>query len=164
MISVRVPGVALLFVACALGVGACGDSDDDGSAGAATTQAADSTSPVSDKSQIRKEMLALQDAFYAGKGKEWCARVTEQAASGTAKAASVDKNLTCVGAIKQSVPVPVAPRFVKQYRAKILSIKVSGDKATLTVSQSKQPPRRLSFVKQDGTWKFNSSLNLAPTG
>lgn len=157
MISKRLSASALVLVTT-LALSACGNSDNsassdsgvDSATSKATTTAA---SPAGDKQAVRKELAALQDLFYAGNAKAWCARVTQHAAKKTGS-----KSGTCIKALTEAVPDPVPARLAKQYRSGVLGVRIAGDRAIVTVSQSKQPPIKLAFVRQGDTWKFDTGL------
>lgn len=149
--------VVVVVLAPALGLIACGDSDNDNaSAGDTRPTETVSTNPAADRKSVRDAMRALQDAFYSGDGDTWCDGVTAHAATETARQA---ESATCVDAIQTAVPEPLPPQKVQQFRSKIVKIDLSGDRATITTKQSKQPRLKVPFVREDGEWKLNAGLS-----
>ncbi len=164
-----VPVATIVAVAMAVGSIGCGGSDSDDDTGAKTANATSTTAtpdapatPKEARLKVRAAMARLQDAFYSGDAKTMCdgmtASITKQiAAAGAPK----DKNATCESVVKvYAIPIPASES--REQKATILGVTVKGDRASVRASQQGRRAYKVPFVKEDGEWKMNMGLGLAP--
>jgi hypothetical protein len=149
----------LLATALALGVTACGDSDDSGgSSGAAASTDEGGTSAngakPSDEQQIRTTFRAVTDSFESGDGKTFCASVTPAALKQVESLAIGLQVEGCEAMIAQLAKQTKAAN-VKQRPAKVVSVKVKGRRATMVIRDGGRPPSSVRFRKVDGMWQLS---------
>ncbi len=152
--------MTVLGMIVALGLVACGDSDDgNDAAGKPAQQETDSSQPVAGadetEREVRAALAALQNSFYAGDVKAVCAGYTEAARNEIASGGGSDATCeSAMGAYVRPVPASTAQR----YKARIISVKVKGDKATVrSVQGQAQRPTDVRLVKEDGAWKLSQT-------
>jgi hypothetical protein len=145
--------VALLTLA--LGVAACGDSDDDSGGDAnAAAQARDRVDPAdfdnTPDGQLRLSYAQFVDAFYRKDPQTACDLMTRGMQSKLAK--EMRKRKTCEARLKVHFE---SGGKLKKERPRIVRIKFKGSRA-MAVTQVKGSARYpIPFAKQEGKWKIN---------
>lgn len=166
-------GASLAAALLVLGIAACGDSDDGGNDAAAGASkpapaveagttgpegggdaARGSAEPTDERKAVRTAYIAIQAALYRGDAEAYCDSVTNTATADTDRALANDRD-ACEAMVVDNVPSPLPPAVVARNRARILGVKVHGDKATVRVKSTGNPPRDAPFVKEDGRWKLD---------
>lgn len=152
------PFACAAAVAFALGFAACGDSSDDdgGSGGTAATEA-----PVSDEQAVRQTLERLHKALYAGDGKTYCAGATTRLQTALVSRIEPGSKKPCAQAIKALVPQKFTPAQVAQYKPKVVSVKVTGDRASVKARGADGSIDRIVFVKQSDEWKLDDNERAA---
>ncbi len=154
-VTARQPGprlVALLVsLALALGVVACGGSDEDGS-DADAKPTAGSAASGSEEKQIEAAFYQMQKDFYKGDGEAVCSALTKLAQK-QAAGLGIGPVTTCAKRL-----APLGKKSADQsYRApNIVSIKLDGDKAVVVTKKPKSdlPAQKVPYKKEDGRWKM----------
>jgi hypothetical protein len=149
--------VSAIAVTTALGLAACGDSDDGGD----EPQAA--TTPASEEQQVRAAVKRIENALYDSDGKEFCSSVTKRLQRATATRLKPGSDQTCEQGVKDIVPTPLTPAMRKEYGTKILTVKVSGTKAAVDSRGADGGIDHMILVKQGGEWKLDDNKPKAST-
>jgi hypothetical protein len=163
LLSLRVVAVSAV-IALTLGAAACGGSDDssdggDQAAKADAAQSDDGGSTEVDTStpegQVRATLLQFADGMQAGDPQKVCSVVTP----------AVEKQLTAYFESTKTCEAVVRKVTKGAYDGdpKVTSLKVDGDKATMTaVSATGERQQELEFVKTGGVWKISDGFRVRP--
>lgn len=143
--TLQLRGVALATAATlALGVAACGGSDDDSSSGG------------SDREQARATVENLYAALRAGDAEKVCEQMNEAAQKQIEQGGQAAKGDSCAESFQKFLDSAEKGGGLElALRAKIESIKVTGDTAVAKVSfGGKGRTGEIPLEKVDGEWKL----------
>jgi hypothetical protein len=136
-------------IACfALVAGGCGSSGDDD----------DGSSQSNDEASVKATFSKIEDSFALGDGKAYCSLLTPAA---RAQETAVTRSTNCVRGIKQVARLNRSADL-KQRPAKVLSVKVNGDRAVIVVRDPGRASQKAWFVKLGGQWRMDAA-KLADT-
>lgn len=130
----------------ALGVAACGGSGDDGSGG-------------DDEQQARATVSALYAGLKQGNAEKVCAQLNEAAQKQIEQGAQAAKGDSCAESFQKFLDsAKKSGGLDLALKAKVESVKVTGDTAVATVSfGSKGRTGEIPLEKVDGTWKLEAA-------
>ena len=144
--------------ALALGLGACGGSDDDGAGDAVTSESA------SAEQQVRAVVRRVGDLYEARRPAAVCAAMTRRARAGLAAlgrdaeqftGASVEAVGGRVGC-EQVMASVVNGKSIEDYRPKIVSTEIDGDRAIVTGDVAHdEKDQRAVLEREDGEWRVS---------
>jgi hypothetical protein len=128
-------------VVLALAGGGCGDDD------------SPDRPPQDDATEIRELVRTLQSDYVEGAAESYCSKLT---AAGRAQVVRFGRayrqGTTCESVIATSSQL-ARRTDTEQRPTKVLAVSVTGDRATIRVSDGGRPPQRIRLVKRDGAWK-----------
>jgi hypothetical protein len=136
--------VAVLLL---LGLGACGEADDDGSGSTAKTASA----PKSEEGEIRIALESLRETFDKGQGVRFCNLLTEAGRERVATRAFPGQGFSCRQAIEKFAEFDRLANL-KNEPAKTVSVAIDGDVAVATVKDGPRKPYKMKVVREEGEW------------
>jgi hypothetical protein len=150
---------ALAAIVVTLGLSACGSGDDSSGQtsdqdkeAAATTTAGDSQGTP--KEEVEAFIVGMQKDFVAGDGESFCDRLTAAGRQDAGKFGQlIGRGSTCETMVRATAQanreggIPTPPN-------KIVSIQITGDRATAVVRTGDRPPGKIKLVNQGGQWKL----------
>lgn len=147
--------VALLLATTASG---CGDDGDEAAQTSPSTTQASTQVPATDKGQIKKVLGDLQASYIAPEGgSTFCGLLTS---AGQREVVDFGREQMGLSGTCQEMINEMSKRSraagLKQKVARLVSLRVSGDRAVGLVKDAKRPPLPTRFVKIDGQWKMVS--------
>lgn len=156
--SIRLLALAVVLV-LALGVTACGGSDDDGGGDAAAkpgevAKGGGQAGATSDEAQIKAMFKRLEGALSDGDADRFCGGLTKSGRKESLQF-TLPFSKTCKDSVRKMTKVNRNANL-KQVPAKILGVKVNGDRAKITISDGGRPPVALAAARQGGEWKLAS--------
>jgi hypothetical protein len=157
---------ATMLTGVALLASGCGDSNGDDGGGDATGAQATSdqreqgsdegaAETLDDDAQIKAVYAKLTDAFYADDATAFCDLLTKSAQRELASVAP--KPMSCVEFVTDLVAEDKQGRK-GDARPSIVKLTVKGDRAVALTKTPRSLRYRVTFVKQDGTWKINGGI------
>ncbi len=151
----RVVGV-VAAATVAIGMSACGSGDDDSGETSAQSKEATSAgeSAGTPEEQVEAFVVGMQRDFIAGDGESFCNRLTAAGRRDASKFAElIGRGSTCEGMVRATAKAsreagaPTPPN-------KIVSIKITGNRATAVVRTGDRPPATIKLVNRGGQWKL----------
>jgi hypothetical protein len=157
---IRTRLLALVAVlSLAVGVTACGDSDDGdssastgGGASADTSPGGSSDAAATPEGEVKAAYEQLLDNFKAGKAQAACALLTARGKEQTAQIAGPDYP-TCEKVVK-GLSERINPRF----RPRVVNVRVNGKRAVATVKTGEEVRGNYIFANSGGSWKLDQAL------
>lgn len=132
--------VGLLVLA--LGVSACGGSDDSDAGNAAGVGSS------SEKQELLDARAELLDLFFAGDAEGYCAGLTPASVKNAPKTMGYP---SCEEMVRKVIPKPVGPEG--RPKPEILAVNIDGDRGTVTTHEQGFKRKVVSvFIKQNGRW------------
>jgi len=157
----------------ALGVAACGSSDDgDSDGGDATAKQADpvsndgsgdGTNVAAEQKKVADTMRYIRNRYNAGDGAAFCGQLSREGVAEvkdvirSGQYAKFIKSRTCGGYVSSYSKQVVARDGLKQRPIQVLRVSVDGDKAKMVMKGGLAGYRSVvpfRFVKVDGEWKL----------
>jgi Domain of unknown function (DUF4878) len=139
----------------ALGAAACGGSDDDGGASGA--------SGASDQQQARATVETLYAAIADGDAEKACEQLNEAAQKQLEEGGLGGKSDSCAASFQKFLDqAEKAGGLNLTLKAKVKSVKVTGDKGVAKVTFGGAREGEIPLVKVDGEWKLEAAGT--PTG
>lgn len=137
----------IILIAGVFGMASCGDSNDDADAGGNGA-----TEAVSDEQAIKDVWKKLEAAVYARDGETYCAGISERM---TREAISDSGRKTCVAAVRAAVDEPLTPLEIAKVKARVVSVRVRGDRALLATRGPDGGIDHRMFVKDGSEWRLD---------
>jgi hypothetical protein len=172
----RLPAV-IAAAAIALGVSACGDSDDGDAGGNATagqsapaSTAEQGASTNADEKEIVATMRSMRQRYNSYDGAAFCSELSKaglaevQAIIRDGQYAKYIKSRDCPGFVSAYARQVVARDGIRQRPIEVKRVTVKGDKATLVMKGGLAGFRSVvpfRFVKEGGEWKLVDPISAA---
>jgi hypothetical protein len=147
--------VALLLAATA---GGCGNDGDEAAQTSTSTTQVSTEIPATDKGQVKKVLGDLQASYIAPDGgSTFCGLLTSAGQREVVNFGREQMGLsgTCPEMINEMSSRSRAAGL-KQKVARLVTVRVSGDRATGLIKDAQRAPVPTRFVKIDGEWKMVS--------
>jgi hypothetical protein len=151
----RIVGV-VAAAAVALGLSACGSGDDDSGQTSAQSKATTSAgeSAGTPEEQVEAFVVGMQRDFIAGDGESFCKRLTAAGRRDAIRFAEmIGRGSTCEGMVRATAKAGREAGTATPPN-KIVSIKITGNRATAVVRTGDRPPAMIKLVNREGRWKL----------
>lgn len=149
--------LAAMAVALLLALVPSGCGDDGGEAADTPATQSSTQTPATDEGKIKKVLSDLQASYIASQGSTFCGLLASAGQREVVAFGRAQMGLSgdCAEMIDEMASRSRAAGL-KQKVARVIRLRINGDKAVGLVKDAKRPPIPTRFVKIDGEWKMVS--------